>query len=88
MYLLQKPLETLATVEETVVRDKAVESLRTIAAQHSPTDLEEQFVPLIHRLATGDWFTSRTSACALFSVCYPRVNPTVKGNEQLFKRKV
>lgn len=69
----------MATVEETVVRDKAVESLRTIAAQHSSTDLEEQFVPLIHRLATGDWFTSRTSACGLFSVCYPRVSPTVKG---------
>lgn len=72
-------MESLATVEETVVRDKAVESLRTIAAQHSSTDLEEQFVPLINRLATGDWFTSRTSACGLFSVCYQRVNPSVKG---------
>ncbi|CAL7944388.1 unnamed protein product [Xylocopa violacea] len=78
VHCLLKPLESLATVEETVVRDKAVESLRTIAAQHSSTDLEEQFVPLIYRLATGDWFTSRTSACGLFSVCYPRVNPTVK----------
>jgi serine/threonine-protein phosphatase 2A regulatory subunit A len=36
--LFQPPLESLATVEETVVRDKAVESLRTIAAQHSPAD--------------------------------------------------
>jgi len=31
----QAPLEGLATVEETVVREKAVESLRAIAAIHS-----------------------------------------------------
>lgn len=63
-----------------MVRDKAVESLRNIASQHSPADLEEHFVPLVQRLASGDWFTSRTSACGLFSVCYPRVSPAIKGN--------
>lgn len=51
--LFQPPLESLATVEETVVRDKAVESLRTIAAQHSPADLENHFVPLVKRLSGG-----------------------------------
>jgi len=71
-------LESLATVEETVVRDKAVESLRQIAVLHSPTDLENHFVSLVIRLASGDWFTSRTSACGLFSVCYSRVNPMIK----------
>lgn len=74
----QPPLESLATVEETVVRDKAVESLRKISQEHSPVDLEVHFVPLVKRLASGDWFTSRTSACGLFSVCYPRVSSTVK----------
>jgi len=68
----------LATVEETVVRDKAVESLRQIAQLHSPTHLEHHFVSLVIRLASGDWFTSRTSACGLFSVCYSRVNPVIK----------
>jgi hypothetical protein len=53
LMLLQPPLESLATVEETVVRDKAVESLRTIAAQHSTTDLEKCFVPLVKRLSIG-----------------------------------
>lgn len=67
-YCLLPPLESLATVEETVVRDKAVESLRNVAQQHSPADLETHFVPLVQRLAAGDWFTSRTSACGLFSV--------------------
>ena len=72
-------LESLATVEETIVRDKAVDSLRSIADEHSNTDLESHFVPLVKRLATGDWFTSRTSACGLFSVCYSRVSASVKG---------
>lgn len=78
MFSPQPPLESLATVEETVVRDKAVESLRAISHEHSPSDLEAHFVPLVKRLAGGDWFTSRTSACGLFSVCYPRVSSAVK----------
>lgn len=49
----QAPLENLATVEETVVRDKAVESLRTIAEKHSTPALEEYFVPMVKRLAAG-----------------------------------
>ncbi|KAK2705878.1 hypothetical protein QYM36_016030, partial [Artemia franciscana] len=78
VYFLLPPLESLATVEETVVRDKAVDSLRIIAAQHSPADLEANFVPMVKRLASGDWFTSRTSACGLFGCCYPRVSTPVK----------
>lgn len=77
---LLPPLESLATVEETIVRDKAVESLRAIAEEHSNADLESHFVPLVKRLATGDWFTSRTSACGLFSVCYSRVTASVKAD--------
>lgn len=72
------PLESLATVEETVVRDKAVESLKIVAAQHSVADLTTHVIPTLNTLVFGDWFTSRTSACALFSVCYPRVSPAIK----------
>ncbi|XP_051901313.1 serine/threonine-protein phosphatase 2A 65 kDa regulatory subunit A alpha isoform-like [Pristis pectinata] len=86
VHCLLPPLESLATVEETVVREKAVESLRAISKEHSPSDLERHFVPLVKRLASGDWFTSRTSACGLFSVCYPRVSNTVKADlRQNFK---
>ena len=66
VHCLLPPLESLATVEETIVRDKvtrlssfefemlpfveqAVESLRTIAEQHSREDLETHFVPLVKR---------------------------------------
>ncbi|XP_032494807.1 serine/threonine-protein phosphatase 2A 65 kDa regulatory subunit A beta isoform isoform X3 [Phocoena sinus] len=77
-HCLLPPLESLATVEETVVRDKAVESLRQISQEHTAVALEAHFVPLVKRLASGDWFTSRTSACGLFSVCYPRASNAVK----------
>lgn len=53
VHCLLPPLESLATVEETVVRDKAVDSLRRIAADHSVDDLENHFVPLVKRLAQG-----------------------------------
>ncbi|CAF1212487.1 unnamed protein product [Adineta ricciae] len=86
VHVLLPPLESLAQVEETIVRDKAVESLRTLAPQHSTTDLETFFVPTVKRLAQGDWFTSRTSASGLISVCYARVSNHVKGElRQLFK---
>ena len=87
MYLIP-PLESLATVEETVVRDKAVESLRTVAAEHSAQDLEIHVVPTLQRLVSGDWFTSRTSACGLFSVCYPRVTQPVKAELRANFRKL
>ncbi|XP_072125759.1 serine/threonine-protein phosphatase 2A 65 kDa regulatory subunit A beta isoform-like [Mobula birostris] len=78
VHCLLPPFENLATVEKSVVRDKAIDSLRAISHEHSPADLEVHFVPLVKCLTCGDWFTSRTSACSLFSVCYPRVSSSVK----------
>lgn len=37
--------------------------------------IDEHFIPLLRRLSTGDWFTSRTSACALFAAAYPNAAP-------------
>lgn len=67
------PLETLCTIEEASVRERAVASLNSVAAALSAEHLLAHFVPLVKRLATADWFTSRISACALFTVAYPRV---------------
>uniref|UniRef100_A0A8C2E1M6 Protein phosphatase 2, regulatory subunit A, beta a n=1 Tax=Cyprinus carpio TaxID=7962 RepID=A0A8C2E1M6_CYPCA len=50
VHCLLPPLQSLATVEETVVRDKAVESLRKISHEHSPVDLEVHFEPLVKPL--------------------------------------
>ena len=36
------------------MRDKAVESLRTVASSLSDKQMEDHFIPMIKRLATGD----------------------------------
>lgn len=45
--VLLPPLETLCTVEETCVRDKAVESLCRIGSQMREKDLVECFIPMV-----------------------------------------
>ncbi|KAI6660968.1 Serine/threonine-protein phosphatase 2A 65 kDa regulatory subunit A beta isoform [Oopsacas minuta] len=73
-HCLLAPLENLAMVEETFVRDKAVESLRNLVSSHATKDLQDHYIPLIKRLTTAEWFTSRTSACGLYSVVYQKVS--------------
>eukprot|EP00887_Chlorella_sp_A99_P004032 scaffold11.g4032.t1 len=75
-HFLLLPLETLSTVDETVVRDKAVESLVTVASTMPQRDIMEHFVPLIKRLASKEW-TARVSATRLFAPAYPRVDEGV-----------
>ena len=43
-----------------------------MCSQLSAEHLLDYFVPLVRRLAGGDWFTSRISACGLFAHCYGR----------------
>ncbi|CAK4081777.1 unnamed protein product [Aphanomyces euteiches] len=74
--ILLTPLEVLATVEETVVRDKAVASINKVL--DVITDAAELALPLIKRLTEGDWFTSRVSACWIFPVAYSKVDPANK----------
>eukprot|EP00216_Chloropicon_sp_CCMP2111_P002518 CAMPEP_0198236830 /NCGR_PEP_ID=MMETSP1446-20131203/2724_1 /TAXON_ID=1461542 ORGANISM="Unidentified sp, Strain CCMP2111" /NCGR_SAMPLE_ID=MMETSP1446 /ASSEMBLY_ACC=CAM_ASM_001112 /LENGTH=580 /DNA_ID=CAMNT_0043918779 /DNA_START=110 /DNA_END=1852 /DNA_ORIENTATION=- len=75
---LLPPLEQLATVEETLVRDKAVESLCKVAEELSPSSLQLHYVPLVTRLSKAEWFTSRVSACGLFAAAYEKCNPEMK----------
>jgi hypothetical protein len=49
---------------------QAVESASKIAAVLPQKHLEEFYIPMLKRLASGDWFTSRTSACGLFAAGY------------------
>lgn len=58
--VLLPPLETLCTVEETCVRDKAVDSLCRIGAQMREQDLVEYFVPLVK---VGFLFSFATLCC-------------------------
>lgn len=71
--LLLPALEILASTEETLVRDKAVESLNNIAQELSEDQLFHDFIPLIEHLATAEWFSSKVSSCGLFKSVLARV---------------
>jgi serine/threonine-protein phosphatase 2A regulatory subunit A len=54
-HVLLGPLESLAGVEETVVRDRAVDSLNKVAAVIPDANFEASLVPLVKRLSNGAW---------------------------------
>ncbi len=70
--VLLGPLEKLAQVEEVVVRDRAVESMTTVIEACSKESFDQKVVPLVRRLAGAQWFTGKSSACALMPIIYPR----------------
>ncbi len=46
-HVLLTPLEALSMVEETVVRDKAVESINLVAAELPESSVAEHLIPLV-----------------------------------------
>jgi serine/threonine-protein phosphatase 2A regulatory subunit A len=74
-------LEQLCQVEETVVRDAAVQSICTLVATFPEPVAQGSAVPLVTRLANGDWFTSKVSSCGLVATCYSKA--TAAGKQQL-----
>ncbi|KAI9685097.1 MAG: hypothetical protein M1820_010848, partial [Bogoriella megaspora] len=74
-HVLLSPLENLASIEEPLVREKAVESLNKICEQLSQNQVEDHFIPLTVRLSKADWFTSKISATGLYNVPYSRATP-------------
>ena len=71
---LLQPLELLLAVEENVVRDKAAQSVISISKQMSSDDYNKEFVGMIERLATKEWFTARISACYLIPVAFSQMS--------------
>ncbi|KAK5152649.1 protein phosphatase 2A structural subunit [Recurvomyces mirabilis] len=88
-HVLLSPLENLATIEEPLVRDKAVESLNKICDQLSQQQVEQYFIPLTVRLSKADWFTSKISAAGLYTTPYHHVTPqSQEGLRQQFAQLV
>jgi len=85
-HCLISPLESLAASEETVVREKAIESLKVVAEKQSPEEFEKHFLPLIQRLATSEWFTGRSSSCSLFPVAYATLPATSIDNQNQLRK--
>lgn len=55
-HILLKPLENLAAIEETVVREKAVQALHRIGEELPSTSVNEDFVPLVKVCYAGKDF--------------------------------
>uniref|UniRef100_A0A665UMT2 Serine/threonine-protein phosphatase 2A 65 kDa regulatory subunit A beta isoform n=1 Tax=Echeneis naucrates TaxID=173247 RepID=A0A665UMT2_ECHNA len=85
VHCLLPPLESLATVEETVVRDKAVESLRKISQEHSPVDLEEDLetlvMPTLRQAAEDKSWRVRYMVADKFSELQKAVGPEITKND-------
>ncbi|KAI8344676.1 armadillo-type protein [Chlamydoabsidia padenii] len=71
-HVLLGPLQNLATVEEILVREKAVESICQVVLSFNDHQVEQYFLSVLTSLANGEWFTSRTSATGLFAVVYEK----------------
>jgi serine/threonine-protein phosphatase 2A regulatory subunit A len=44
----------------------------------SQAQIEEHYIPLLKRLSSGEWFTSRTSSAALYPPVYAKVSPAIQ----------
>ncbi|CAO3653378.1 unnamed protein product [Mucor hiemalis] len=73
-YLLT-PLENLASVEEVLVRDKAVNSMNKNVSVLNASQITHYFLPLLKRLSSAEWFTGRISACGLYAAGYAKCTP-------------
>jgi serine/threonine-protein phosphatase 2A regulatory subunit A len=71
-------LEKLAGEEESVVRDEAQQSLQRLVTKLPKSEVGAKFIPVVRRLANGDWFTTRVSACGLFSCSYHLVSESLQ----------
>lgn len=69
-----KPLELILASDDSVVREKAVESLKIVCDSVSKDMLLKEFMPLIKRMKKGDIFSMRISATYLYAHIYKRLD--------------
>ena len=72
-YLL-KPLELILSSDDSVVREKAVQSLKVVGERISIVTVYNDYMPLIKRMRKGDLFSMRISACFLYAYIYNRLD--------------
>lgn len=61
-------LVKLCKTDEPIVRDRALESLKTIAEEMNNEQIQTMFLPILDVMATDNWFTSKCSAAILHPV--------------------
>ncbi|KAL6929813.1 hypothetical protein ACO0SA_001217 [Hanseniaspora valbyensis] len=85
---LLPPLEILASTEETLVRNKAVDSLNHVASKMSREQILNDFIPLVEHLSLTEWFSSKCSACGLFLKCFQKLQDKVLNEDLQLKKKL
>jgi len=75
-------LEKLAMVEETVIREAAVNSIVDVAKAMDPKHHDTFLMPVITHLTEGDWWTSRFSGASLAPLMYGLLS-SPKSKEQI-----
>lgn len=73
-------LTILASMEEPLVRDKAIDSLNKISLELSDEEINGIFLTLIQNLSQGNWFLKKIAACGLYQSVIIRVDATTRQN--------
>ena len=60
--------------DDSVVRDKAIESLKRVTEFLDPITINTKYIALCKRLRKGDIFSMRIAASALYGNVYPKLD--------------
>lgn len=82
-HILINTLESLSAMEEPMVRDKAVETLNKIIETQTSEQIESYFIPLIKRLSSTEWFSSRVSATGLYATVIKTLSSSHSAQDEL-----
>ncbi|CAG9329304.1 unnamed protein product [Blepharisma stoltei] len=80
---LLPPLQSLSRSEETVVQDKAVQSINKIAEQLPKNILEEKISEVINNLSGSESYYGRVAACNLFHIPLSRLTSDKKAELEI-----
>lgn len=73
-------LTILASMEEPLVRDRAIESLNKISLDLTNEELNGIFLTLIQNLSQGNWFLKKIAACGLYKAVIINVDAATRQN--------
>lgn len=73
-YVLLEPLKVLASAEESIVRDKAIESMGVICDAMPSANADTNLMTTCRDLSSAEFFTARASACAFIVKVYTKVS--------------
>ena len=78
MIKLMPPLEIIGCMEETIVRERAVNNLIQLAEEDPFYFCKNCLILTIKKFATWNNYTNKVSAANLIPICYPNVTEEQK----------